>query len=179
MLNKPIDEVLEQYKPLVISIARRYFLAGGEIEDLIQEGMIGLYKAVQNYDEKSDASFSTFANLCITRKILSAIKHANNNNNKILNELAISGDDGENCMNLIVSLEQNPEDKFISNQNMKYINRQIDTNLSLFEKQVLNNYIEGLKYDQIADKLGVSRKQVDNTLVKIRKKLEFLLKKEY
>ena len=174
MLNKPIDEVLVEYKPLVVSVARRYFLAGGEIEDLIQEGMIGLYKAAQNYDELGEASFTTFATLCVTRQILSAIKHANTEKNKVLNELAIAGEDGENYMNLIESLELNPEDKLISNQNMAYINKQIDMNLSLFEKQVLNNYIEGLKYDQIAEKLNVTRKQVDNTLVKIRKKLDFL-----
>lgn len=176
MLNLPIDEILEEYKPLVVSIARRYFLAGADFEDLIQEGMIGLYKAVQSYDEKAQASFTTFANLCITRQIQSAIKHANTNKNKVLNELTISGDDAEEKMNLIVSLEPNPEDKFISSQNMDYINKQIQTNLSQFERQVLNYYIEGLKYDDIASKLNVSRKTIDNTLVKIRKNLSFLLK---
>ncbi len=176
MLNKPIDEVLKEYKPLVVLIARRYFLAGAEIEDLIQEGMIGLYKAIQSYDENNDASFKTFAVLCITRQILTAIKQSHSNKNKVLNELTIAGEDGVECMNLVVSLEPNPEDKFISQQNMLYINKQIEQNLSQFEKQVLYNYIDGLKYDQIAEKLNVKRKMVDNTLVKIRKKLEFLLK---
>ena len=176
MLNLPIDKVLEEYKPLVVSIARRYFLVGGDFEDLIQEGMIGLYKAVQGYDENSQASFLTFANLCITRQIQSAIKHANTKKNKVLNELTISGDDIEDKMNLIVSLEPNPEDKFISQQNMDYINKQIASNLSQFERQVLNFYIDGKKYDDIASLLNVTRKTIDNTLVKIRKKLSFLLK---
>ncbi len=176
MQNLTTEEIIKKFKPMVVSIARRYFLAGAEMEDLIQEGMIGLYKAIQSYKPNSDASFSTFANLCITRQIQSAIKQANNNKNKVLNELTFSGEDGIERMNLVVSLEPNPEDEFISTQNMKYINKQIDSNLSQFEKQVLNNYIEGLKYDQIAEKLNVSRKMVDNTLVKVRKKLGFLLK---
>ena len=176
MLKKPIEEVLEEYKPLVVSIARRYFLAGADFEDLIQEGMIGLYKAVQSFDENAQASFMTFANLCINRQIQSAIKHANTDKNKVLNELTISGDDIEEKMNLIVSLEPNPEDKFISQQNMEYINNEIAKNLSQFERQVLNYYIEGLKYDDIALKLNVTRKTIDKTLVKIRKKLTFLLK---
>lgn len=176
MIENNIDEIIKKYKPLVVSIARKYFLAGAEIEDLIQEGMIGLFKAVQNYNDGMDASFATFANLCISRQIISAIKHANSDKNKVLNELSIAGDDGENTLNLIVSLEQNPEDKFISEESVKYIQGEIQKNLSYFERQILNLYIEGNRYEEIASKLNIDKKMVDNNLVKIRKKLSHLLK---
>ena len=167
-----VEELLNLYKPLVSKIARQYFLVGGEIDDLIQEGMIGLFRAIQTYDDTKNASFKTFATLCIKRKMQSAIRNANANKNLIFNELF-----DDEMLDYIEqpSEKENPEKKAISKENYKYIKNEIKTKLSNFEYEVLQKYVAGLSYIDIANHYGVSKKSIDNALFRIRGKLMHLL----
>lgn len=167
-----VEELLKSYKPLVIKIARRYFLAGGELDDLIQEGMIGLYNAINGFNENKDASFKTFATLCITRRLQSAVRKENTQKNKMFLDLF----DADAVANLnIPSDKENPEAKIISRENYKYINAQIQKLLSDFELEILKKYLIGMSYDNIAKECGVTKKSVDNALSRLRAKLSHLL----
>lgn len=170
--ERVLEKVLVEYKPLVTSIARRYFLMGAELDDLVQEGMIGLYKALQTFDS-AKSSFKTFASLCINSQIKSAIKSANNNKHKFLNEVML--EDNEEKMYLVCSEEPNPEDKVINDEDYKIVKNEIASKLSLLEKQILKQYLLGKSYDQIATILCIDKKSVDNGLNRIRKKLQHLL----
>lgn len=167
-----LEKVMAEYKPLVTSIARRYFLTGAELDDLVQEGMIGLYKAIQTFD-KTKSSFKTFASLCINSQIKTAIKSANNLKNKFLNEVML--EDNEEKMYLIHSEEPNPEDKIINEEHFKIVKNEIASKLTLLEKQILKQYLLGKSYDQIAKTLCIDKKSVDNGLNRIRKKLQHLI----
>lgn len=168
-----VEQLLDEYKPLVTSIARRYFLVGAENEDLIQEGMIGLYKAIQTFDESKHASFKTFASLCVKSQIQSAVKMANRNKNKVLNEVML--EDNEQQMYLVISKDPNPEDRVINREDFLQTKSEINKSLSLLEKQILKQYLLGKNYQQIADTLCLDKKSVDNGLNRIRKKLAHLL----
>ena len=170
--NKTIEQIMMDYKPLVSQIARRYFLYCGEIDDLMQEGMIGLYKAIRDYDPNKQTSFKTFANLCITRQIHSAIRTANSKKNIMFLDIL---DNSENNFDVATNVE-NPENKLIENQSYEKFWSEINSKLSAKELQILNEYLEGYSYEQIAQKLQIERKSVDNALVRIRAKLAYLLK---
>ena len=170
--GKTVEEVMAEYKPLVAKIAHKYFLYGGEIDDLMQEGMIGLYKAINGYDDKKQASFKTFANLCITRQIQSAIRTANSKKNVMFLDILDNSDKNFD----VASNKENPEKNLIESQNYELILNEINKNLSNKELQILNEYLEGYSYEQIAKKLNVERKSVDNALVRIRAKLLKYLK---
>lgn len=165
--EKDVEELMISYKPLVTKIARRYFIYSGDIDDLIQEGMIGLYKAIKNFDESKQASFKTFATVCITRQIQSAIRNANSKKNSLFNEILDNSDGNFD----VVSNKENPEINFISNQNYESILEGIKNLLSKKEMDILNEYLEGQSYDQIAKKFDIEKKSVDNALVRIRTKL--------
>lgn len=171
--SQDVERMLDEYKPLVTSVARRYFLVGAEPEDLIQEGMIGLYKAIQTFDPQKQASFKTFALLCIKSQIQSAIKMANRNKNRVLNEVML--EDNEEQMYLVISKEPNPEDRVINREDYMQTKKEINKSLSLLEKQILKQYLLGKNYQQIADTLCLDKKSVDNGLNRIRKKLAHLL----
>jgi len=167
-----VEKLLTQYKPLVTKIARRYFLVSGDIDDLVQEGMIGLYKAINTFNDSKDASFKTFATLCITRQLQSLIRKENTQKNLMLWDLI----DNEIFQNLDVASDiENPEALAISNQNMEYIDNQIKLLLSKFEIQILKKYLKGESYNQIALETKVSKKSVDNALARVRIKLSHLL----
>ena len=171
--QKAMEQVLGEYKPLVTSISRRYFLVGSEPEDLVQEGMIGLYKAIQSFDESKQASFKTFASICINSQIQMTIRKANRSKSKMLNEIML--DDNEEKMYLVVSLEPNPEDKVLDQDNYDNSNREINKCLSPLERQILNEFLLGKNYAEIATTLNLDKKSVDNGLNRIRKKLIHLL----
>ena len=173
-IDLSVEEILEQYKPLVMSIARRYYLVGAELDDLIQEGMIGLYKAINSYESDKNASFSTFANLCITRQIQSAIKNGNRLKNSFFKEIM---NEDDVALQLLLSPQPNPEDKVILEEEYFLIKKEINEKLSQLEKNILNIYLTGKSYEEIAFKLGVTKKSVDNALNRIRNKLAYLLKK--
>lgn len=181
---KSLDFLMQKYKKLANKIARSYFLLGAEYDDLLQEAMIGLYKAILSFNKDSTASFHTFAHMCITRNVQSAVKTANRQKNQILNsslsldEKVESGFsfDETNDINLFVLSTKSPDEKLIENENFVEIKEKIKDALSNFELKVLMHYLSGESYTQIAQKLNVENKSIDNALSRIRNKLVFLKK---
>jgi len=169
------DELISRYKNLVRNRARKYFLAGGETEDLIQEGMIGLYKAIRDYDETKNAAFFSFAYNCITKKIMTAIKKASRLKHMPLNvavNLSTFGIKDENEKQAFVS-DLSPEDIVIEKEDIEELQEWLNKILSKFECIVLNMYIEGLSYSEMSDKLKKSVKAIDNSLSRAKKKKKF------
>ncbi len=182
-----IDYLLEKYKYLVRNKAKALYLIGGDKDDLIQEGMIGLYKAIRDYQMGKDNSFFNFADLCISRQIYSAIKASNRKKNIPLNTY-ISLDtpaygessDTEEKEALVDIIHQkyvsNPEELVIDKENTSMIEYELVRRLSDLEKRVLSLYMQDLKYVQIAEVLGKEPKTVDNALTRIKTKLNQVLK---
>lgn len=177
-----VDYLLEKYKNLVRKKARALYLIGGDSDDLIQEGMIGLYKAIRDFQEEKESSFIGFASLCIERQLYNAVKGANRLKNSPLNSyvsLDVPVGGGENSddggQTLGETLERagisNPEDILIDRERVGRIEEYIKTRLSGFEQNVVNLYIDGLSYHRIAERLNKSPKSIDNALQRIKKKL--------
>ena len=168
---------MEKYKGMVKAKARSMFLLGGDSDDLIQEGMIGLFKAVRDYDSGRDASFSTFAELCVSRQMYTAVQASTRKKHMPLNTyISLYGAQGEaeeaELMNAIpADSEKSPEELFIDRENVEVLERTIEKELSAFEKQVLDLYITGMRTAQIARVLGRDAKSTDNALSRIRSKL--------
>ncbi len=183
--DKPAEETLyARYKQVVRSKARTYFLVGADREDIIQEGMIGLYKAVCDYGFDKQASFRAFAELCITRQIISAIKSATRkkhmplNTYVSLNRSVFEGDSERTLIDMLTSTHiSDPEKLFIDRENYEAVALHINDSLSRLEKGALSLYLQGYSYQQIADALGKSTKCVDNAIQRVKKKLEEQLKK--
>lgn len=180
--NSGVDYLMEKYKNLVRKKARALYLIGGDSDDLIQEGMIGLYKAIRDYQKEKESSFLGFANLCIERQLYNAIKGANRLKNSPLNtyvslDVPVGGDGRteEFGQTLGETLEKagisNPEDILIDRERVGKIEAYIQEHLSKFEQNVVNLYIEGMNYQQIAERLERSPKSIDNALQRIKKKL--------
>ena len=175
------EELFDRYNDVVRSIASTMFLIGGETEDLIQEGMIGLFKAVQEYDPGRDASFGTFARLCITRQIYSAVKASGRKKHLPLNsyislyEQTGSEDEGGRQLEMMDALmasdRMNPEQVVLSKEKSEELEQAIDKELSPFEKNVLELFVTGMSYSDIADVLGKNEKSTDNAIQRIRGKL--------
>ena len=169
----------ERYKQLVRSRAHSYFLIGADHEDLVQEGMIGLYKAVCEYDESKSASFKSFAELCITRQILSAIKNATRKKHTPLNHYVSLNrspmkEDGEvTLLDTVRSLSvADPEDVVIGRENFAQMISYLESVLSPMERKVLGLYLDGLSYPQIAARIEKPLKSVDNAMQRVKRKLE-------
>ena len=168
----------ERYKQLVRSRAHSYFLIGADHEDLVQEGMLGLYKAVCEYDENKAASFKSFAELCVTRRILSAIKRATRkkhgplNNYVSLNRPEMT--DGDlTLLDTVRSLTvADPEDVVIGRENFEQLLQHLQTILSPMEQRVLRLYLCGYSYPPIAAKLEKPNKSIDNAMQRVKRKLE-------
>ncbi len=178
--NQAIDYLITKYKNLVKIRARAYFIIGADTEDIIQEGMIGLYKAIRDY-KKTDASFQTFAKICIDRQVMTAIKSANRkkhlplNSYLSLNMITYEEDSDETYIDkLEESKILNPEEIVIDKESVKILQEQINKNLSGLEKQVLKLYLKGKSYGTIAQKLEKDEKSIDNAIQRIRKKIEKL-----
>jgi RNA polymerase sporulation-specific sigma factor len=182
-----IDYLMEKYKYLVRSKAKALFLIGGDKDDLIQEGMIGLYKAIRDYQSGKDNSFFNFADLCVSRQIYSAIKASNRKKNIPLNTYIslyapAYGENGdtEDKESLVDIIHQkyisNPEELVIDKENTSMIEYELVRRLSDLEKQVLGLYMQDLKYIQIAEVLGKEPKTIDNALTRIKTKLNQVLK---
>jgi RNA polymerase sporulation-specific sigma factor len=178
--DKLAEEALyARYKQIVRSKARTYFLIGADREDIIQEGMIGLYKAVCDFQFEKKASFRAFAELCITRQIITAIKSATRKKHMPLNtyvSLNRSFFEGESDRPLIDVLSSaqisDPEDVYISRESYAAIADRIEHSLSKLEHDALGLYLQGYSYQQIADALKKSTKSVDNAIQRVKKKLE-------
>lgn len=172
-----LECLLKKYKDLVDMKVSKYFIIGAEREDIVQEGMIGLYKAVKNFNEKKENSFKSFANLCIERQLITAIKTSNRQKHIPLNSsisLNSNAYDNEGDAELMEMLDTNtaedPLDTITKKEYYKTIEKKIETSLSDFEKQVLNRYAMGESYIKIAEKLDAPIKSVDNAIQRIRKK---------
>lgn len=176
-----IDYLLEKYKPLVRKKARTLYLIGGDNDDLIQEGMIALYKAIRAYDPERESSFGGYATLCIEHQLYNVIKVANRLKNSPLNTYVslyapMNSDTDSNSRETLADTLQpseliNPEDIVIDKENVTDIESAIEKRLSKFEQQVVSLYIDGSDYQQIASILGKSPKSIDNALQRIKKKL--------
>lgn len=165
------DYLMEKYKGMVKQKARAMFLIGGDGDDLIQEGMIGLFKAVRDYRGDKEASFQTFAKLCVDRQIYNAIQSSKRQKHQPLNSyVSLSheedGDDVENIWN------RNPESIIIDRENVRSLEEEIARSLSPMERRVLEYYMEGKSYTEIAGLLGKTPKSIDNALRRIRTKIK-------
>lgn len=170
--DQPAEEyLLDKYKTVVRKKVRAMYLIGGETDDLIQEGMLGLFKAVRDYKDDKDASFATFANLCIDRQLYNAIQSSNRKKHGPLNSY-VSLSDEEFETELRQVSEQNPEAIVIGNEQAKGLRILIQKNLSSFENEVLRRYLEGADYLQIAEELKKPPKSIDNALQRIRSKVK-------
>ena len=173
-----MNYIMEKYKGLVRREAKAVYLLGGENDDLIQEGMIGLFKAVQDYDVNQNVSFYSFAKLCITRQMYSAItaskrkKHLPLNSYVSLYEKA-EGERSERVLDTIeAGGETNPEEILLSKENIRNLEEELDAQLSELEKRVLYLHLLGTDYRTIAGLLDKSPKTVDNALQRIKNKAE-------
>ena len=172
-----LDFIIEKYRDLVNMKVGKYFIIGAEKEDIIQEGMIGLFKAIQSFNPDKQNSFKTFANMCIERQLITAIKTSNRQKNIPLNSYlslnTAAYDDDEDTTVLEVfnsHLTEDPLDTITKKEYYKRVEDAIDKSLSDFEKQVLARFIKGESYVTIAQKLDTQVKSVDNAIQRIRKK---------
>ena len=177
-----VDYLLYKYKNFVRSKARSYFLIGADHEDIVQEGMIGLFKAIRDYQAERLSSFRAFAELCITRQIITAIKtatrqkHVPLNSYISLNKPIYDEESDRTLMDVIVEgRAQNPEELIIGQEDLMSIRDRVDQVLSGLEQDVLNAYLDGKSYQEIADKLGRHVKSIDNALQRVKRKLEKFL----
>lgn len=177
-----MDLIFERYKHLVRKKAKAMFLAGGDNDDLIQEGMIGLYKAIRDYDTDREASFATFASMCINRQMITAVAASNRKKNVPLNTYVSfdmpAGNDNDSDVKLADILqaetEQNPEKLLIDRECTQDLHAKLTKILSSFENRVLSCYLEGMDYIAIAKKLHKTPKSIDNALQRIRSKAAHL-----
>ena len=180
------DYLLEKYKNLVRKKARALYLIGGDNDDLIQEGMIGLFKAVRDYDMGRDASFYTFAELCISRQMYTAVQASKRQKHQPLNTYVSldtgnssgEGDEKEglNLGELLADrAELSPEELFLDKERVAYLEKAIEEELSDFERQVLDLYMTGMSYTQIARVLGRDEKATDNALQRLKTKIKKML----
>lgn len=166
-----VEEILNAYKNLVRSLARRYILPDGETEDLIQEGMIGLYNAIGDYDESKGMSFKNFACLCVKRRIYDGVKRYDSKKNRIhVNAVELTEADGGSY---------DPEEEIISNERGNELLLIMGKVLSDFEFRVFTLYIEGLSGSELCETIGKDHKSVDNAIQRSKKKLQkYLLTEE-
>ena len=171
-----MDYLLEKYKFVVRQKARVLYLAGGEADDLIQEGMIGLFKAVRDFQQDKEASFATFARMCIDRQIYSAIQNSNRQKHQPLNSYVSLNQEDENSPIWELSVE-NPEAIIIDQENTQDLRKRISDYLSPMENRVLDLYLKGKGYVEIAGILNKSPKSIDNALQRIRAKIREVLER--
>lgn len=185
------DFIMDKYKNLVRSKAKTMYILGADTEDLIQEGMIGLFKAIRDYDSGRDASFFTFADLCVSRQMYTAVqasrraKHAPLNSYISLYSTGNISDaereEGEETqlVNAIAShVDLNPENMLIDKENVENLEKMIEKELSALEKEVLDLYMIGMSYSQIAKVLGRDEKSTDNALQRIKMKIRKYIREE-
>lgn len=174
--DEAMEYLLKKYSRIVKRETRTLYLIGAEMEDLAQEGMIGLFKAIRDYKEESGAEFATFATLCVKRQIRTAIKASTRQKHTPLNEYVsiYANEDAEGSAEEYFEAEQantNPESIMLAKEQHRLFEDLIRDLLSDYEKNVLNCYLEGLSYAEIAAELGKTEKSINNALQRIRAKL--------
>lgn len=174
-----LNKLVENYTNLIRGICRRFYLVGGTSDDLYQEGMIGLLEAAKKFDESKgtlgDDTFKKFATTCIKRRILDAIKHANTKKNQPLNSsvpILRKNDEDEEFEISEIGMAQDPEELFISKEKQEERLRFLEETLSIFEKQVLDLYLDGLSARDIGAKLNKPPRSITNTIQRIKAKVK-------
>ena len=177
--DKALDYLFGKYIPYVRNKSLSYFIAGADRDDIIQEGMIGLFKAVRDFSSERGVTFKTFADICVTRQILTAVKNASRQKHAPLNfyislNKSVADDDDDSTLEDILGHAQstNPEDILLEKEKADTLGAEMHKLLSEFEQQVLSLYLQGKSYADIALEIGKSPKSVDNALQRIKKKFE-------
>lgn len=186
--NVALEFLINKYKNFVRSKAKTYFLVGADKEDIVQEGMIGLFKAIRDFKDEKLVSFKSFAEICVTRQIITAIKTATRqkhmplNSYISLNKPIYEEDGGERTLMETINHDtaSDPEMLFISKEELNNIEGKINEVLSPLELEVLYSYLQGKSYQEIADTLNKEVKSIDNALQRVKKKVEkFLIDSNY
>ena len=169
--------LIERYNDLVTMTANKFFMVGAEKEDMIQEGMIGLYKAIKSFDTEKQNSFKTFANMCVERQLITAVKNSNRqkhiplNSSVSLNSAAYEDNEDMDKMDVLdIKIMNDPSDIIADREYFENMESKIKENLSSFELQVLKEYEKGKSYAAIAEKLNAKVKSIDTAIQRIRKK---------
>jgi RNA polymerase sporulation-specific sigma factor len=173
------DRLVRRYHSFVRLKASSYFLAGGDADDLLQEGLVGLYKAIRDYRSDRESSFRNFAELCITRQIITAVKTATRNKHQPLNQYVsfsatptAAGDDPATLDQLLPGPStREPLNEVVSGEELRALVACLSTSLSELESRVLSLYLDGRSYEQISDGLGCATKTVDNALQRVKRKV--------
>ena len=177
--EEPLSFLLEKYKDLVNSKVSKYFIIGAEKEDTIQEGMIGLFKAIKSYNSEMQSSFKSFANICIERQLITAIKTSNRQKHQPLNSYlslntAAYNNNEDDSVELLETFNsktmEDPLETIMKKEQYNEVENAVNKNLSDFEKKVLNSYLNGESYNTIARRLETPVKSIDNAIQRIRKK---------
>lgn len=182
-----IDFIINKYKNLVRKKAGSMFILGGDRDDLIQEGMLGMFKAVRDYDIGRDVNFYTFADLCVSRQMYTAVQASNRKKHMPLNtyisiyseQMREENEEETGCslMNILASKkEKNPEEMFIEQESIEKTTAAIEKELSAFEREVFDLHLTGMTYIEIAKVLGRDEKSTDNALQRIKAKIKKIMK---
>lgn len=184
--NKAQEYLISKYENFVKAKAKSYFLIGADKEDIYQEGMIGLYKAIRDFNPEKSTSFKAFAEICVTRQIITAIKTATRqkhiplNTYVSLNKPIYEEESERTLLDVLSGLKiSDPEELMISKEQMHFIEDKISKVLSELEKEVLTSYLDGKSYQEIACDLERHAKSIDNALQRVKRKLEKCLKVYY
>ncbi len=180
-----MDYILQYFKPKVTAICRGYFLIGADFDDILQEGMIGLYKAIVGYNNDKNDSFSSFASMCIHHQIQNAVKVANSKKNKPLNDYVsiniegrVSNNDEDKPKIILEATDKCAEQLSLDKENTNILYNKIREQLKDVQYEVLLMYLSGYSYTEIAKNLKLSNKNVDNNIQAIKRKLRNMLKGE-
>ena len=180
-----VNYIIDKYRPMVISKSSSYFMKGSDREDMIQEGMIGLYKAIRDFKESETCTFSSFADICVTRQMITAVKTSTRQKHIPLNSYISlnkpvyeNEEDSDRTLSEVIDggTHVNPENLIISRENYRIIEDKISEVLTPLEEEVLLLYVSGKKYSEIAEMLDKNSKSVDNAMQRAKKKLEKALK---
>lgn len=174
-----IEKIFENFKQVINFKVKKYFLQGGDKEDLVQEAMIGLFKAINSYDENKNSSFITFAFLCIKRQIITAIRHSNSGKHKILNKAISTSNEEYDDADFIYDNKSlnfySPEDICLSKEKIKYLNKFLKIHLSPMEHKIFEYILVDMTYIEIAEKMGREPKSIDNSIQRIKNKIKIFI----
>lgn len=174
--KQAVDFILNKYKDFVEIRSLPYFMAGGERDDLVQEGLIGLYKAIKSYSDVKKANFKTFAEICVVRQMISAVKSSTRKKNSPLNHyisIHVPEDEMDTISGKLIDIKNSdPESMLLEKEAADGMKDKINSILSDFEAEVLGYYLSGISYKEIAKSIDRPAKAVDNALCRIKKKIE-------